>query len=83
MLHRYWIKLKETQAGSAHLGYGVTAYDYHDALRLLQDRVFRDSALPSMHEVVEDIDVSTLDPNHILPNIGVPARRGVWYPNLE
>jgi hypothetical protein len=28
--------------------------------------------------VISDVDVSTLDPKHILPNIGPSVVRGVW-----
>lgn len=30
--------------------------------------------------MIEDVDVSTLDPEHVLPNTGVPAARGIWFP---
>ena len=30
----------------------------------------------------EDVDLTTLDPNHVLPNIGNVTRRGVWFPNF-
>jgi hypothetical protein len=32
-------------------------------------------------EIIEGVDVSKLDPKHILPNMrGNPAARGVWFP---
>jgi hypothetical protein len=30
--------------------------------------------------VIEDVDVTTLDANHVLPNMMPPSVRGVWYP---
>ena len=65
--------------GSA-LGYGVTAVDRHDAERLLRAVVFNDQALPDPVEVVQDIDVRDLDQGHVLPNMGDPTVRGVWFP---
>jgi hypothetical protein len=32
---------------------------------------------------VADIDLRTLDPEHVLPNIGPVVVRGVWYPRLN
>ncbi len=63
-------------------GCGVTAYSYDDAIKLLQDLIFRNDPMPPIGKVIENIDVSTLDPNHILPNIGISSYRGIWYPNL-
>lgn len=33
--------------------------------------------------VVPDVDVRTLDEGHVIPNMGPPAIRGVWYPKLN
>jgi hypothetical protein len=64
------------------MGCGVTAYSYEDALVVLRERRFKNDLLPSIHKVIEDIDVSTLDPGHVLPNIGVPIWRGIWFPRI-
>jgi hypothetical protein len=81
-LHRYWFDF-DLQAGEGPIGTaagcGVTAYDREDAQHLLRERVFR-GELPPVERVVEDIDVSTLDPGHVLPNMSAPNRRGVWFP---
>lgn len=61
------------------LGYGVTAHNREDALKLLANRVFG-GALPQIESVLENVDVSTLDEGHIRPNIAPPAFRGVWFP---
>jgi hypothetical protein len=63
-------------------GYGVTAFDYLDAVQLLRERVFSGKDLPAIGSVIEDVDISTLDDRHVRPNMGVPVWRGVWYPNL-
>ena len=83
-LHRYWIKFSLTFHDSHPIGViagcGVTAYDYDDALELLQSTVFNGQALPKIETVIADVDISTLDPNHVLPNIGNPLARGIWFP---
>lgn len=82
-LRRYWIQFDATQAtlpiGLGH-GCGVTAYDYSDAVALLKDRVFGGESPPEAKNIVEDIDVSTLDAGHVLPNMSDPSTRGVWFP---
>jgi hypothetical protein len=83
VLRRYWFEF-ELRIDDPHplgvlSGCGVTAFDFEDALSLLRDRVFHES-VPHIVNVIEDVDVSTLDPGHVLPNMGVPSLRGVWYP---
>ena len=65
-------------------GIGVTAPSEAEA------RVLAEEAaawfLPSgahLTGMVADIDVSTLDAGHVLPNIGPSVVRGVWYPRLN
>jgi hypothetical protein len=81
---RFWITFKiDTPEGVVPpfpRNYGVTAFDLEDALRLLKEAVFRDRGMYEIESVVPDVDVSALDPDHVLPNIGVPAGRGIWYP---
>ncbi len=83
-LRRYWFQFDIPNSGIYPLGLlagcGVTAYNYDDALELLQKKVFGKEAIPSIQKVVEDIDVSTLDEGHVLPNMGIPILRGIWFP---
>jgi hypothetical protein len=87
---RYWIQFEiapdELETFPEYLlvgrGCGVTASDMKDAKHLLRDRLFRQSPIPTIKVVIENVDVSTLDEFHILPNIGVPVVRGVWYPKI-
>jgi hypothetical protein len=83
-LHRYWfqfdLKLGDDAPAGTLLGCGVTAFNYEDAIALLGERVFRSASLPPIVEVREDVDVSQLDPGHVLPNMGIPIDRGVWFP---
>ena len=62
------------------LGCGVTAYNYNDAIFLLKECVFKDKSIFDIKKVTEDIDISTLDAGHVLPNMYTPSFRGVWYP---
>jgi hypothetical protein len=74
-LRRFWF---ETSHG---LGVGVTAPSEEEARRLAEGVLARSGA--TVTRVVPDVDVSTLDPAHVLPNIGPPVVRGVWYPALN
>ena len=60
--------------------FGVTAYSTEDALKLLAEAKF--SVDPAVAEVRE-VRFEELDANHVVPNMGVISRRGVWYPNLN
>lgn len=84
-LHRYWFRFLTEDPGlppSARLGYGVTAVDPGDAEELLREVIFRGEPLPTHAEVTEDIDVRDLDAGHVLPNMGDPSVRGVWFPRI-
>lgn len=84
MLRRYWFEF-DPASNAEHrtwvlLGCGITAYDYDDAVHLLRERVFRvDDAAP-IKRVIEEVDVSTLDAGHVLPNMHAPNSRGIWFP---
>ena len=82
-LHRYWIlfEISDEMPHYWHLrvGCGVTAHNVSNALQIVQDELFKEEALPPILDVVEDVDVSALDPNHDIP-MGCPACYGIWYP---
>ena len=79
-LHRYWIKLAPPAPVGFTLGCGVTAFSEDDARALLQGEF---SETPPVIATVEaDVDVSSLDAKHIIPNMGDCTQRGFWYPNL-
>lgn len=87
-LHRYWFEFSISPGEIGHYhsyagldwGCGVTAYDYDDAFAILREAVFKDDPMPEVSRVVEDIDVSELDERHVLPNMGAPSDRGIWFP---
>jgi len=82
----YWIKLdiEFGNPGSTGLlmGIGVTAIDENDAIGLIKKNFFNNSSIPHVSEIkiVESLD--DLDKYHILPNIGNPFLRGVWFPRI-
>lgn len=80
-LRRFWIRFDRLPRPTAlNLGCGVTAYDRDDALTLLRERVFGGKAFPSGVHVTEDVELSSLEQNHVLPNVGIPDARGIWFP---
>ncbi|NOK37964.1 hypothetical protein D7W79_18145 [Corallococcus exercitus] len=86
LLHRYWIHFPDdafVRSRGLNHGCGVTAYSLEDARGLLQEQLFRDTPLPPFTRVIEDVDVTTLEANHIRPNIGVVTWRGIWFPFLQ
>jgi hypothetical protein len=77
-LRRYWFEFEGADVASGiRGGCGVTTFDRADALDLLRIAV---GVIPEPSLVVEDIDVSTLDVGHVLPNMHPPSERGVWFP---
>jgi hypothetical protein len=81
LLHRYWFKFDPPSCPMGFtLGCGVTAYSREDAEELLREHVFKDEEMPRVISVVEDVDVRTLDQNHVVPNMGVVSLRGIWFP---
>ena len=81
-LRRYWFKFEPLEKPSPlNRGCGITAYSLDDAVSLLRERVFSDQPLPRIAQTIVDVDVSTLNPGHVIPNMGLVTRRGVWFPN--
>jgi hypothetical protein len=80
-LTRYWFTFNvELGAAVPPLGVGVTAATKEDALDLVRSELLGGDPLPAVVDVREDVDVGTLDPSHVLPNMGDPSRRGIWFP---
>ncbi len=61
-------------------GCGVTAEDYDTAVALMAERVFKGAPLPPITKAIEDVDIASLDGNYVLPNMGLPLIRGIWFP---
>ena len=74
-LRRFWFPL------TGHFGVGVTARSLEEARALAEEARRRTwPNAPALGPVVEDIDVSTLDEGHVLPNMRPPVWPGVWFP---
>ncbi len=84
MLIRYWFEFQYNHYSELpiglDLGCGVTAYNYDDAIFLLRKEVFKDGDIAIIKKVIENVDVSTLDAGHVLPNMLPTSLRGIWYP---
>jgi len=86
MLKRYWLIVSaDDKLGPRN--FGVTALTIDQAKSLLKTTLTNiawqhiSKEVIDKAEVIEDIDVSTLDEDHVLPNIGVVSRPGIWFPN--
>jgi hypothetical protein len=71
--------MRALQSG-VRMGCGATARTLEEATAIVQERVFGGAALPPIRDIVSDIDISTLDPGHVRPNMGNPVIEGVWFP---
>jgi hypothetical protein len=80
-LRRFWFTFKEPPIFSPlGIGCGITAYDIVDASDILKKKIFHASEIPNLLSIIEDIDVQSLDKNHVIPNMGAVVSRGVWFP---
>ena len=77
MLTRYWFK---TDRG---YGFGVTALSIADAEHLLAAAQFVRGRDFEVVEVIENVDVRTLDQDHFAQNMAAPHLRGIWFPLLN
>jgi hypothetical protein len=83
MLHRYWFTFENSpQPSILNLGCGVTAVDEADARQMIEDQVYPAHGFQEIKGVVTDVDISTLDQGHVVPNMTMPLVRGVWFPRL-
>ena len=83
-MNRYWFRFNLTidqcpPLGTL-LGCGVTATSKDEAIQLLKDRVFNTMQFPEIRQIIENVDISTLDQNHVQPNMGDPGPSGIWFP---
>lgn len=61
-------------------GCGITAFSEEDAIFLLEETIFKGKIIPKIKAIYPNIDITTLDENHIRPNMGTVSVRGVWFP---
>ncbi len=75
-LRRFWFP------ATNHFGVGVTALSEAEARDQAREVAVRFGWQLS-GQVVADVDVRDLDQRHVIPNMGPPNVRGIWYPNLN
>ncbi len=76
-LNKYWIEFDLSNHPAGYSSeYGITAFDYADALEILRERVFIEHSLPKIICVIENVDITEFPPAHI----GRTERRGIWFP---
>jgi hypothetical protein len=82
MLRRFWFEfdVEASRDAATRLGVGVTALDEARARSVIQQRIFHGGALPPVRKLLCDVDISTLDPGHVRPNMGNPVASGIWFP---
>ena len=80
-LIRFWVEI-ELPEGMVHTRhFGVTAHSLDDALSLLHAcAAYPLRTPPVLVNALPNVDVRTLDPGHVRPNMSSPNWRGVWYP---
>jgi hypothetical protein len=82
-LRRYWIGFAGADIPIGfRMGCGITAFSREDAFALLLKVWPGKGDGLTISNVSEDIDLTTLDQNHVLPNLGDVTKRGVWFPNF-
>lgn len=83
-MNRYWFEFEIDSAfkfpPGIGIGCGITAFNYNDALQILDEKIFCSVKRPPFKKIVENIDVNTLDQGHVIPNMNPPIYRGVWFP---
>ena len=82
MTRKFWFRFdipaSELPIGVG-LGCGVNARSLELALEMVRERVFA-GPLPALSVVIEDVEISSLDEEHVLPNLGDVFAEGVWFP---
>ncbi len=73
-IRRYWFPV------AGHLGIGVSAETREAASKLALGVAAEMGWQIEADEVVENVDIRDLDERHVVPNMGPPTVRGVWYP---
>ena len=82
-MKRFWMNFSATNKELLpviSLGCGVTARNKEEALAIVQEKIFNGKKMPTPSEVIENIDISSLDEKHIRPNMGSIFLPGIWFP---
>lgn len=62
------------------IGCGITAFDYTDAINIMDQKIFTGMKRPPFKKVIENVDIRTLDQGHVIPNMNPPVDRDIWFP---
>lgn len=78
----FWIEFPKGAHGERYAfpWVGVTAFDMDDAMGIVRTRLLHGAAPPDPERVIEDVDLRSLDENHVGNQMSSPHVRGVWYP---
>ncbi len=80
MYFRYWFTFKHSARPTPlNLGCGVTAESKQAAIDLVKNRVFGGNEF-EIEKIVENVAISEMDQGHVIPNMGNPVLRGIWFP---
>lgn len=82
-LRRFWFEFEKALGNTNFKSIGVTAWTFGDAFVIIKERFDAGEALPNALKIIEDVDITTLDQNHVIPNMGAPTVRGIWFPNIS
>jgi hypothetical protein len=81
---RFWFEFEIPSAfgypPGIGIGCGITAFDYTDAISIMDQKVFTGMKRPPFKRVIENVDIGTLDQGHVIPNMKPPVDRGIWFP---
>jgi hypothetical protein len=81
MLKRFWFDfVKSSTPNILNIGCGITAYNLDDAQNILIERIYSIYGSRDISNIIENIDINTLEENHVRNNMGSTAVRGVWFP---
>ena len=77
---RFWFEFYDPpKLSPLSIGCGITAVCADDAISILRECVDRGAGL-KISKMIKAVDLSDLDQGHVIPNMGVVAIRGVWFP---
>jgi hypothetical protein len=81
-LRRFWIEFDDPDRpiNWRPKACGVTAFTMAEAWQRIRTEHSREAPLPPINRIIADVDVSTLDEKHVLPNMNPPSWRGIWHP---
>ncbi|MFC5759809.1 MULTISPECIES: hypothetical protein [unclassified Rhizobium] len=77
----FWIEFKKGSTGMLfRLGCGISAVDKEDAWKVVRESKTLSTMMENVSSIKE-IKASEIEKNHVLPNSGNYASRGIWFPN--